>query len=238
MFGYRYRMDTQSTMNLWGKGAYSAPEAGRLTGVPSSRVHRWLHGRSRVYRGDVVFDAPLWHPELPTFDGKLHLSFRDLIELRVVDRFRQRHVPLPYLRKVVEAAQSLLRDTHPFSNSRLKSDGRRLYLEIISATDEPQLIEILSGQHAFHSIISEGLRDISYEGEAASLWTPEIGGGEVVLDPNRSMGQPLLRRYGVPTATIQLQAETGRTVREISRAFEIEERAVKAALRFEAALAA
>lgn len=231
-------MDTLGSMDLWGRGAYTAPEAGRLTGVPTSRVHRWLEGRSRVYKGDEVFDPPLWHPELPAVDGRLHLSFRDLIELRIVDRFRQRRISLPYLRKVVEAAQVLLKDTHPFSNSRLKTDGRRLYLEIISATREPQLVEVLSGQHAFHSIISEGLRDVRYEDGSASLWTPETGNGEVVLDPRRALGQPLLQRYGVPTAAVRLQAQAGRTPREISRAFEIDERSVRAALRFEAALAA
>jgi len=231
-------MDTLSSMNLWGKGAYTAPEAGRLAGIPTARVHRWLEGRSRVYRGSEVFDPPLWHAELPPVDGKLHLSFRDLIELRIVDRFRQHRISLPYLRKVVEAARELLKDSHPFSNARLKTDGRRLYLEILSATDEPQLIEGLSGQHAFHAIISEGLRDVAYEGGSASLWIPESGNGEVVLDPRRALGQPVLRRYGVPTAAIRLQAQAGRSAREICRAFEVDERSVRAALRYEAALAA
>ncbi|MDB5541865.1 MAG: hypothetical protein JWQ89_3592 [Devosia sp.] len=224
--------------NLWGRGAYTAPEASRLTGVPASRIHRWLEGRTRAYGDGPVFDRPLWTAELPALEDKLYLSFRDLIELRVVDRFRQAKISLPYLRKVVSSAQKILNDTHPFSNAKLKSDGRRIYLEIVSGTREPALIDVLSGQHAFHSIISEGLRDVAYDGDAAAYWTPEAGRGEVVVDPNRSFGQPVLIHSGVPTAILRLQSAAGRSAREISRAFEIDERSVRAALRFEAALAA
>jgi len=222
----------------WGKGAYTAPEASRLTGVPTSRIHRWLEGRTRIYDGETVFDSALWTPEFPALEGKLHLSFRDLIELRVLDRFRRAKTSMPYLRKVVSSAQQLLGDTHPFSNARLKSDGKRLYLEIVSGTHEPALVELLSGQHAFHSIISEGLKDITYEGESAAYWTPGEGRGAVVIDPRRSFGQPVLAQSGVPTAIIRLQAQAGRSAREISRAFEVDEPSVRAALRFEEALAA
>lgn len=222
----------------WGKGAYTAPEAARLVGVPVSRVHRWLEGRSRQYHDGEAFDPPLWIAELAPIDGRLLLSFRDLVELRVVDRFRASHLSMPYLRKVVQAARDILKDTHPFSNARLTSDGRRLYVEIVSATNDPQLIEVLSGQHAFHSIVSQGLKDIEFDGDFARSWRPASGRGEVVVDPERSLGQPLLDRSGVPTSIVKLHADNGRTAREISRDFEIDTKAVRSALAFEAALAA
>jgi uncharacterized protein (DUF433 family) len=222
----------------WGRGAYTAPEAARLTGVPRPRIHRWLEGRSRIYKGEQVFDTPLWLPEFAPIDGTLHLSFRDLVELRVVDRFRAAHLSMPYLRKVVEAAQEILKDTHPFSNTRLKSDGRRVYIEILSATNEPALVEVLSGQHAFHSIVSEGLKDIEFEGGFASYWRPAHGKGQVVVDPRRSMGQPILDDSGLPTSVVKLHATNGRSVREISRDFDVTEKAVRSALAFEISLAA
>jgi uncharacterized protein (DUF433 family) len=232
-------MDTAGNhVQIIGRGAYTAAEAGRLARVPVTRVHRWLEGRERSYAGKTVVDPPLWQPEFPRMDGRLFLSFRDLIDLRVVDRFRRMRVSLPYLRKVVSAAREILRDSHPFSNAQLKSDGRRVYIEILSATREPALVEILSGQHAFHSIISEGLRDIEFEGDAATLWRPAEGKGRVVVDPRRSFGAPILAEYGVPTAILKLHADEGRTVSEIARDFELDDRSVKAALSFEAALAA
>lgn len=223
---------------IWGRGAYSVAEASRLSGVPASRVRRWLSGRHREYQGEEVFDEPLWVPELPAIDGNLHLTFRDLIELRVVDRFRHQRVSMPYLRKVVRSAQEVLGDTHPFSNARLKTDGKRLYVEILNGTEEPALIELLSGQHNFHSIISVGLRDVVFENDQVAFWEPTDGKGEVVVDPRRSLGQPILRRSGVATSMIRSLADAGRSVRAISHDYEIEEKAVRAALSFEAALAA
>lgn len=225
-------------IQIFGTGAYTVADAGRLSGVPGQRIRRWLQGRSREYKGNTVRDEPLWEPELPTFDGGLYLGFRDLIELRMVDAFRNQRISLPYLRKVVEAAREIIGDDHPFSTSNFKTDGHRLYLEVLTRTDEPKLIEVLSGQHAFHSIISLGLKDIHFEGGIASKWIPASGKGEVTLDPRRSFGAPILDRYGISTATIKFASEQGRTARQISDDFEIDLRSVRAALAFENAIAA
>jgi uncharacterized protein (DUF433 family) len=232
-------MDTAAgRIDIFGKGAYTVADAMRLSGVSAGKIRRWLAGRYRTYRGEQVYDAPLWTSSLPLFDDALYLSFRDLIELRMVDRFRQQRISMPYLRKVVAAAQDLIGDSHPFSTSRFKTDGRRLYLEMLSLTEEPKLVEILSGQHAFHSIISVGLKDIEFEDGIASAWRPEAGKGEIVIDPQRSFGKPILARYGVPTETIYAHARAGRSLRQLKGDFEVDERALRAALAFEGQLAA
>jgi uncharacterized protein (DUF433 family) len=239
VFGYRQTMDiTADSIAILGKGAYTVADASRLSRVSPTKIRRWLGGRSRWYRGEVVYDAPLWTAALPVIDDGLYLGFRDLIELRMVDRFRRQHLSMPYLRKVVVAAQELVGDSHPFSTSHFKTDGRRLYLEMLSRTREPKLIEVLSGQHVFHSIIAEGLEDVSFEDGVAALWRPEAGRGEEALDPRRSFGQPILHRYGVPTAAIARQVKAGRTPAQIATDFELDDRAVRAALTFESRLAA
>ncbi len=225
-------------VRLIGAGLYTPGDAARLTNVPATRIRRWLSGQKRQYRGEIVFDEPLWRSQIPEIDGSLFLGFRDLIELRLVDGFRKQSISMPYLRKVVEAAQKLVGDGHPFSTTKFKTDGRRLYFEIIERTREPQLIEVLSGQHAFHSIVSKGLQDIEFHAGVAALWRPSEGNGEVVIDPARSFGQPILDRYGVPTTAISLAHDAGRTTREIASAFEMDEKAVRAAVRFENRLAA
>jgi uncharacterized protein (DUF433 family) len=145
---------------------------------------------------------------------------------------------MPYLRKVVRAARDLIKDDHPFSTSRFKTDGHKLYLEMLSRTEEPKLIEVLSGQHAFHSIISVGLKDIDFEAGVAAKWRPEAGHNEVVIDPQRSFGKPILSRYGIPTDTLLAALENGRSPKGIARDFEIDEKAVRAGLAFQGQLAA
>lgn len=224
--------------DILGHGAYTVAEARRLSGVSDIKIRRWLTGRTRTYRGESIYDPPLMTPSYPLFDDSLHLSFRDLIEVRMVDRFRRQRISMPYLRKVVKAAQELVGDDHPFSTSKFKTDGRQLYLEMLSRTGEPKLVEVLSGQHTFHSIISVGLKDIDFREGIASLWRPEAGRGEVVVDPQRSFGQPILARYGIPTGTLAAISKNGRSVRDIARDYEIGEKAVRAALAFEGQLAA
>lgn len=227
-----------NTSQLLGVGIYTVPEASRLSAVPSARIRRWLRGQTRSYQGQTVFDEPLWQPTLNDIDGTLHLSFRDMIELRMVDRFRAQKLSMPYLRKVVSAAQELLDDSHPFSTSRFKTDGKKLYLEVLKRTHEPELVEVLSGQMAFHSIIGVGLKDVEFEDGIASLWRPSGGRGDVVIDPDRSFGQPVLAEYGVPTSAIKRSSDAGRSPKEISHDFEVPERAVVSALAFEESIAA
>jgi uncharacterized protein (DUF433 family) len=230
--------ELKPSVDLIGTGTYTVYDAHRLSNVPPSRIRRWLLGQSRTYAGDLIYDPPLWSSSLPLIDDGLYLSFRDLIELRVTDRFRQQHLSMPYIRKVLAAARETVQDSHPFSTSHFKTDGRRLYLEILSKTEEPKLIEVLSGQHVFHSVISDGLRDVEFRDGIASLWRPEAGKGEVVVDPQRSFGKPILERYGIATSTIRSQAEAGRTLKQVAADFEIDMRAAKAAMTFEARLAA
>src|SRR5665213_1151366 len=215
-----------NSTDILGKGAYSVADARHLSGISDVKIRRWLLGRTRTYRGEQAYDPPLWAPAFPLFDEVLYLSFRDLIELRMVDRFRQQKISMPYLRKVVVAAQELVGDSHPFSTSRFKTDGRRLYLEMLSRTEEPKLVEVLSGQHTFHSIISIGLKDIEFEGGVASIWRPESGKGEVAIDPRRSFGKPILARYGIPTATIYGYVKRGRPTRAVASDFEVDGKAV------------
>ena len=224
--------------DLIGRGVYTVPDAARLAGVNPTRIRRWLTGNSRIYNGEVINDPPLWAPVLADIGGSLHLTFRDLIELRFVDLFRQQKISLPYLRKVVHAAQNLVGDSHPFSTSRFKTDGKKLYLELLHQTKEPELIEVLNGQHTFHSIISVGLKDIEFDAGVAARWFPLSGRGEVVVDPQRAFGQPILNQSGVPTSTLRLLADGGRTIKDISVDFELSEKSVRAALAFEGQLAA
>lgn len=221
-----------------GKGLYTVRDADRLTDVPSVRIRRWLTGRKRLYRGNEVFDEPLWEPDLGSIEGGLHLTFRDLIELRIVDQFRKKKLSLPYLRKVVSAAQDIVGDSHPFSTSNFKTDGRRLYLEIINSTGDAELIEILSGQHAFHSIISVGLKDVSFLNGVAARWTPSAGRGAVVLDPARAFGHPILEQTGVPTQKIAELRRSGISAKKIASDFEVSLSDINKAIAFENELAA
>ena len=65
--------------NLIGVGLYSPAEAGRLLRVPAAKIARWLRGHRISYHEY----KPLWTPQIELEDGRIYLSFRDLMEVRI-----------------------------------------------------------------------------------------------------------------------------------------------------------
>jgi hypothetical protein len=69
--------------NLVGIGLYTPSEAGRLIGVHAPRLTRWLRGhevKGQMVRAPLAASGRLG-------DGKIYLSFRDLLEARIASQF-------------------------------------------------------------------------------------------------------------------------------------------------------
>ena len=88
----------QEKRTFFGLGIYSVPEAARLTGIESRTIRRWVRGYD--YRvGEKLLHSPeVINADLPQFEGVFALSFRDLIEVRFVNAFRQYDVSWKTLR--------------------------------------------------------------------------------------------------------------------------------------------
>ncbi|MGE3944713.1 MAG: hypothetical protein AB7H90_22940 [Alphaproteobacteria bacterium] len=94
--------------SLLGIGLYTLAEASRLTGIPASRLRRWLCGYTYRTGDDIVTAAPVWPRQVPDVDGTVGLGFLDLIEARFVDAFRKASVPLPIVRRCAARARALI----------------------------------------------------------------------------------------------------------------------------------
>jgi hypothetical protein len=99
-----------------GVGLYTAADARSLTGVPIPRIRRWLCGHS-LAGSQQAWRPPLWRPQIPEIGKTLHLSFRDLIELRFVDALRRAGLSLQQLRAAFQAAQHIVGEERPFSSA-------------------------------------------------------------------------------------------------------------------------
>lgn len=76
----------------------------------------------------------------------MSLGFFDLMEIRFVHAFRQHGVSLQHIRKALEKAHELFDLDYPLSTLRLKTDGRKIFAEILpDGTRERWLIEMPSG---------------------------------------------------------------------------------------------
>jgi uncharacterized protein (DUF433 family) len=169
------------------------------------------------------------------------LSFKDLLELRIVARFVSQGVPLRVVRATIEVARETLGD-YPLHSRRFVTDGRKIFMEAVErAGDETKMLDVRERQFAFDSIIRPSLIEgIDYgSGTQALRWYPVPKRKLIVLDPKLQFGEPIIADAGVPTDTLAaaLRAENGDAQR-VARLYRVSSQAVRAAASFESRLAA
>lgn len=204
-----------------GVGVYELPEAARLVGLPASRLRRWLTRDGR---------EPLWRLQLPPLEGRIGLGFRDLVQVGVLTWLLRHGLPPRTLRRLLLKARELLRTEHPLASARFRTDGQRLYLEIL---EEEKLLDLDRDQYAFHRVVEPSLRPYDYDPEMAIRWWPLGRRRRVVVDPHRSFGQPVSAISGVPTAALFESHSVTGSYEETARTFEITEAEVEDAVAFE-----
>lgn len=210
-------------------GLYTGPEAARLIGLSPATVKRWLDEGGN----------PLWSTDLGSWRGTVQLSFRDLIELRFVNQFRKERMSLQGIRWAYNRAREIVGDDRPFSTSRFRTDGRRIFLELKNvAEDDPALIDLKSDQYVLHRMVAPTFKDLVYIDEAVAAWWPLEGKKTVYIDPLHAFGQPILKEYGIPTATLWNAVKTAGSDKRVAQDYEIPVRFVRDAILFEQRIAA
>ena len=225
---------------LVGIGLYTVPEAARLTGVPYQSIRRWLLGYE-TGRGEATHDMPpVWQGQVPAIDRTVGLGFLDLMELRFVRAFRQHGVSLAVIRRTADRAREIFERDHPFTRARFLTDGRWIFAETIEETGEKRLLNLAKSQYAFHHVIKPSLYEsvqFSDDDEAVT-WFPMWPRKEVLVDPRRSFGRPIVAHGGVPTETLARAVEAEGSEQRVARWYDVPVEAVKAACAFERDLAA
>jgi uncharacterized protein (DUF433 family) len=218
----------------FGIGAYTPSEAARLVGTSATNVRRWLFGYSYAHHGPKRSQEPLWQPQYGIDQDDPILGFRDLIEARMVARLRGVGIGMPTIRLCLKTAVKIAEDSHPFSSAYFRTDGERLFLERLSDEGARDVIDLKTLQHAFPKVIEASFLDLDFDDEKATRWFPLAKSRNVVADPERAFGQPIVDEGGVPTGRIaQAFVAEGRSIDRVARLFEIGRVAVKDALTFE-----
>lgn len=222
----------------FGIGLYSYADAARLIGGNPAQLRRWTKGYGRLVDGKPAH-APLWTSQLAGI-GMEGVGFRDLIELRFIQTFAATGVPLKLIRHTIEELRERLGKQYPFTSTRFKTDGRRIFMELLNESGDVSLVDVVARQDVMRRIIDPSLRrgvELGVD-DQATRWFPLKGSRAVVLDPERSFGQPILTEFGIPTAAISdAFVANGSDVQAVARMYEIPVGAVDAALTYERRLA-
>lgn len=186
-----------------GRGVYTIAEAGRLTGVPAATLNRWTRGYSYIYRGKERISPPIIGTGLSDRGRDPILEFQDIIEARFLSAFRKLGVSWSVIRRVAGKVHHALQQTHPFATRIFRTDGRNILLELISADEQDhRLVDILHDQYEWDRIVDSYLVGERVEFSDADIpirWWPLGPDREVVVDPERAFGAPIVAREGVQT---------------------------------------
>jgi uncharacterized protein (DUF433 family) len=220
---------------IFDKPAYPASEAAYILHLPSATVKAWSFGQTRRDDGSVRFKAVIRAAD-PR--NKL-LSFANLCELHVLAAIRRVHrVSLPKVRDSVEYLRSQLGVDRPLIDRQFKTNGIDLFVEQAS-----KLLNVSrQGQEALRGEFELALARIERDNQGnpiklfpysrTSDHTAEQP-KSVVIDPRLSFGRPVLTRSAVPTEVIFDRFQAGDSLEDMALDYNVDEKEIEEALRFE-----
>ncbi|MDB5410953.1 MAG: hypothetical protein JWL84_5865 [Rhodospirillales bacterium] len=221
---------------LIGVGLYTPAEAGRLLHVRAAKIVRWLHGH-RI--GNHHYE-PLWAPQINIEDGRIYLGFRDLMEVRVADKFISYGVSPQRVRAAIQLSREIIGEDRPLSTDRFRTDGRDIFLRVVDMDEKGEqrerLLNLFRRQYEFDQIIEPLLKTVDFDEHGAPLqWWPSGRRGNILVDPTRSFGQPIDAVSSVPTAVL---AAAGRQegIAGAASAYAVPRASIKRAIEFETAM--
>lgn len=222
-----------------GIGIYSIPDAARISHVPASYIRRWLWGYRYQVKGRSHQAGPLWVPQLPDIEDSRALTFKDLIEIQFVYRFRQQGISLQTIRKTIGLATELLDKTFPLSSVRFKTDGKEIFVQVIEdPTERGSVFDLKPGQYLLDYVLDYLYDALEYsEFDELIRWWPLGKDRRVIVDPKRSFGRPIVPE-GVQTRILASSFCVREDVKAVADWFEVSESSVSDALEFERSLAA
>lgn len=221
-----------------GVGVYTIPEAARLSRVSSGRIRRWLRGYTFPTKTGRHASLPVVTSSLPPLDGELVLSFLDLQEIRFVDAFLRAGVKWKTLRRAHQKANEAL-GRYPFSRGRFLTDGRDIFEDLAPSLgrSDGAFLDLVTDQASFKSVVQPYIVDLKFADDGQAIeWWPLGKKKMVVLDPQRSFGQPIVAREGVPTNILARAYRAEQSFPRVARWFKVNERAVRHAVEYEETL--
>ncbi|MGV6848404.1 MAG: hypothetical protein ACWA5A_08500 [Marinibacterium sp.] len=214
---------------ILGQGVYTPREAARLVGTSPQQVLRWTRGSGP--------HEPLWKAHYQFLDGDItEISFHDLVEVRVVAAMRRASISLQAIRYAISLARDKFGIDRPLASQSFKTDGTEILMGAVEGDgDYVSLSKKRPGQKVFREIVSQSLKDLEYEGEFAARWRPS-GYSQVVIDPARHFGDPILDKYGISTKTLYDENKGFNDLKYLSKLYEIPEPIIRVGVAFEANL--
>ena len=226
-----------------GTGIYTRAEAARLLRLNHQRVSRWIAGyHYPVAPGRRKAKAPVVEPRMDPRERRAFvISFVELMELRAVKTLVTKGLSLQKVRQIWRLAARIFDSRYPLVTQRMFTDGAQVFAQWLEE-DPESLIELSPDTHEqliSGAIFSDFLNELDFDEDSnlARRWWPLTKVEPILLDPKIAFGAPVIA--GTATRTdVACGLADAESVESSAKAFHVNPRGVKAAIRFERELRA
>jgi uncharacterized protein (DUF433 family) len=206
---------------------FTLREAAGYLGLPKSTLHSWARPGGGA--------APLITC-FPTRGREATVPFVGFAEAYVLSAFRRAGVPMQRIRPAVEVLTSELGVEHALASKRLYTDGAEVLYDYASSEHDEELrglTVVRTGQRQFAEVVRDYLKRITYgnDGWASRVRLPTYRRAEVVVDPRRAFGMPLLVHGGARVEDLVDRFVAGDTLVDIAEDFGVPEPEVEDVVR-------
>lgn len=214
-------------------GVYPVAFAAKLAESTNATAASWFRVR----------DGSRLPPAIITpFDrvaGQLLVPFLALVEARFVARFRKHGLSLQTIRKAARKLRDDYGIQHPFADRRFRTDGKRVMMQEAVDEGERRLIDIMTDEFAFSSVVEPSLFDtVVYIDDAVGGLKPFPELSKIIIDPRYAFGRPVTEHGHVPTETLAAAFLAEGDVDAVAGWYGTDRESVTQAVAFEQRLAA
>lgn len=213
------------------RALFTLRESAAYLVVPASTLHQWARPN----------DGPALVTIFPRAGRAATVPFVGFAEAYVLSALRHAGFPMPRIRPAVARLSAEFGLDHALASQRIYTDAAELLFEYATSSDDDALLTVVrTGQEQLAEVIRGDLRRISYDddGWAERLLLPAYATAEVVVDPERAFGQPLVVHGGARVEDLVDRFRAGDGVTEIAADFGVPRGDVEDVIRVATRLAA
>ena len=209
--------------------SYTAAEAARFLGVPSSTFSTWAKGYVRRPPGRTeVTGAPIVtsvaaEPRYPT------VPFVGLAEGMVIAAFRSAGVSLQHIRRAVAVLEREIGVDHALASKRLYTTGAVILFDYAASEHDDELTVVVTQQRVFSPVVEGYLKRIEYgpDGWSVRVSSPVTARPIVLVDPGRAFGQPIFVHGAAPVESVVGRVKAGEPIADVADDFGVPEADVR-----------
>ncbi len=194
------------------RALFTLREGAAYLDVPPSTLHEWARPR----------DAEPLLTIFPRAGRAATLPFVGFAEAFVLNSLRRAGVPMQRIRPAVTLLSQEIGLDHALASRRVYTDGAEVIYDYASHSEDEALLTVVrTGQEHLADVIRAYLQPITYgdDGWVERMRLPAYAAANVVVDPRRAFGQPVVIDGGARVEDLVDRFQAGDSAVEIADDF-------------------